>query len=65
MAKELPPRNWVVVDPYTTRLANDEEYAEYLSIVIGKEGLVIIDESPEVPSDEPLQEQAPTEIGNG
>jgi hypothetical protein len=39
---QLPPRNWVAVDKYTTRLATDEEYAEYLSIVIGQEGLVII-----------------------
>ena len=43
MTPELPPRNWIVVDENTTRLANDEEYAEYLSIVIAKEGLVILE----------------------
>ena len=48
MGYELPPRNRVVVDENTTRLANDEEYAEYLSIVIGREGLVILEpEKPE------------------
>lgn len=48
MGYELPPRNWVVVDDNTTRLANDEEFAEYLSIVISKEGLVILEpEKPE------------------
>jgi hypothetical protein len=40
---QLPPRNYVV-DGDITRLANDEEYAEYLSIVISQEGLVIISE---------------------
>lgn len=42
MSPELPPRNWVVVDENTTRLATDEEYAEYLSIVISQEGLTIL-----------------------
>jgi len=49
MEPVLPPRNWVVVDENTTRLANDEEYAEYLSIVISKEGLVIVDTPPVAP----------------
>ena len=51
MTPELPARNWVVVDKHTTRLATDEEYAEYLSIVIGQEGLVIVDDSPEEVTD--------------
>jgi hypothetical protein len=42
MEQELPPRNWVVVDEKTTRLANDEEYAQYLAVVIGQEGLLIL-----------------------
>jgi hypothetical protein len=49
MTPELPPRNWVVVDENTTRLANDEEYAEYLSIVISREGLTIIPTEPPAP----------------
>jgi hypothetical protein len=49
MNTELPPRNWVVVDENTTRLANDEEYAEYLSIVIAQEGLVILPSDPPPP----------------
>lgn len=49
MSPELPPRNWVVVDENTTRLANDEEYAEYLTIVIGREGLTIIPNEPSSP----------------
>ena len=49
MQKELPPRNWVVVDENTTRLANDEEYAEYLSIVIAQEGLTILPTEPSKP----------------
>lgn len=49
MSPELPPRNWVVVDENTTRLATDEEYAEYLSIVISQEGLVVIGEEPVLP----------------
>jgi hypothetical protein len=49
MSKELPPRNWVVVDENTTRLANDEEYAEYLSIVISREGLEILPTEPPAP----------------
>ena len=44
MTAQLPPRNWVAVDKDTTRLATDEEYAEYLSIVIGIEGITIIGE---------------------
>lgn len=46
---ELPPRNWVVIDENTTRLANDEEFALYLSAVISREGLVILDEEGNVP----------------
>jgi hypothetical protein len=53
MEPVLPPRNWVVVDENTTRLANDEEYAEYLSIVISKEGLVIVDTPPDLPTELP------------
>jgi hypothetical protein len=53
MTPELPPRNWVVVDENTTRLANDEEYAEYLSIVIAREGLVIVDAPIELPTELP------------
>ena len=49
MGYELPPRNWVVVDDNTTRLANDEEFAEYLSIVIGREGLVILEQEKSEP----------------
>ena len=49
MTPELPPRNWVVVDEHTTRLANDEEYAEYLSIVISQEGLTILPTEPSEP----------------
>ena len=45
MKPELPPRNWVAVDEKTTRLATDEEYAEYLSILIGIEGITIIEEA--------------------
>ena len=52
MKPELPPRNWISVDENTTRLANDEEYAEYLSIILGQEGLVILDEKNELPSEE-------------
>lgn len=44
MTPELPPRNWVM-DGDECRLANDEEYALYLSAVIGREGLVIVDET--------------------
>jgi len=44
MKPELPPRNWVM-DGDECRLANDEEFALYLSAVIAKEGLAIIDEN--------------------
>jgi len=47
MSNGLPPRNWIVVDENTTRLANDEEYAQYLSIVIALVGLVITGETSE------------------
>jgi len=50
MKPELPPRNYVV-DGDITRLANDEEYAEYLSIVISQEGLVVISEETSVPAE--------------
>jgi hypothetical protein len=46
MTPQLPPRPYICVDEETTRLATDEEYAEYLSIVIGMEGLAIVDETP-------------------
>jgi hypothetical protein len=49
MSPELPPRNWVAVDENTTRLATDEEYAEYLSIVISQEGLTILPTEPPAP----------------
>lgn len=44
MSPQLPPRNWIAVDENTTRLATDEEYAEYLSLVLNVEGLVILGE---------------------
>jgi hypothetical protein len=46
MTPELPPRNWVVVDQNTTRLATDEEYAMYLSVILGQEGLVVLPTEP-------------------
>ena len=42
---ELPPRNWVAEEDGTTRLATDEEYAVYLSVVIANEGLLITGET--------------------
>lgn len=47
MKPELPPRHWVAVDENTTRLATDEEYAEYLSIILGIEGITLLEESDE------------------
>jgi hypothetical protein len=55
---QLPPRNWVSVDAETTRLATDEEYAEYLSIVISQEGLTILPTEPPAPLVEPNETPA-------
>lgn len=43
MQYQLPPRNWVQ-DGENCRLATDEEYAEYLSIILSIEGMVLLDE---------------------
>lgn len=44
MKYELPPRNWIAVDENTTRLATDEEYAEYLTHILQIEGIAILEE---------------------
>ena len=54
MKPELPPKNrYWIQDGDTLRPPTDEEYAEYLTLIIGNEGIVIISDEQETP--EPLQ----------